>query len=209
MPLDSAIDASSRLQWCLTSAISALCHAQGEEVPPTPLDRPREDAIDWQWHRVLTAIDRRTLDPTLRPLLDELLADSLLNTGETQQLLERLLTIPLAESSPRAAQAIETLAMSRLHKLASDRSLSPALDLWDVLIRRRWPSNSGFPAQLTGRLAALVDQDPSRYREPYRHRLIRLADSLSTNSQSSLLADLIVGELKRLETLETSTVSQP
>ena len=30
-PLDSPVDEPTRLQWCLTAAISTLCHAQGEE----------------------------------------------------------------------------------------------------------------------------------------------------------------------------------
>ena len=168
-PLESLADEPACLQWCLTSAISTLCHSLVEEGPHTPPDRPDREATGW--HRTLTSIDRNKLDPRIRPVLDELVTDALRNAGATQQLLEWLQHIPPEECPRRLGQAIETLAMSRLAELAGSRSLAQALDLWEALVRRPWPSGSEFPAQFTHRLAAIVDRDPSHDREPYRQRL--------------------------------------
>ena len=89
--------------------------------------------------------------------------------------------------------------MSRLAELAGSRSLPQALDLWDALIRRPWPSGSEFPAQFTHRLAALVDRDPSHFLPPYRERLRRVAASFEANPERSSLTTLLQGELKRLD----------
>jgi hypothetical protein len=197
-PLDSGADESTRLQWCLTAAISALCQAQGSGKPGDSSARSPSGATDLR--SILIKIDRPQLQPRLRPVLDELVTDTLLNAGDEEQLLEWLLQIPPAECSPRVWQAIETIAMSRLVSLAGSRSVTPALDLWDELIRRPWLAGSEFPAQLTQRLAALVDSNPRGSQDLYRERLIQSARFLALNPERYPHAALVKDELKRLET---------
>jgi len=110
------------------------------------------------------------------------------------------LRIPPPECSPRIGRTIETVAMSRLANLAGSQSITPALDLWDEMIRRPWPNDQAFPAQFTQRLGALVDANPGPARELYRQRLVEAKRFLSLNPQRSPCVDLVNDELKRLDT---------
>ena len=198
-PLDHRANASdpALLQWCHTAALRALCQPDGLATRGVTPDPDRLEPDDWQ--KVLLKINRQQLDLRLKPILDELVTDTLLNAGNSEALLDWLLRIPPAASSPRTGRTIETVAISRLASLAAGQSLTPALDLWDQLIRRPWP-NSEFPAQFTQRLAALVDASPRSARELYRQRLEKAKDFLSRSEPQSRWADLINGELNRLGT---------
>ncbi len=197
-PLDHRANESTRLQWCLTAAIGGLCHKEDSATPGNSPDQSREGPEDWQ--SILIKIDREQLDPPLKPILDELVTDALLNAGDQKRLLDWLLRIPPAENSPRIGRTIETVAMSRLSSLAGSQSITPALDLWDELIRRPWPDVQTFPAQFTQRLGALVDANPRPARELYRQRLVEAKRFLSLNPQRSPCVDLVNDELKRLQT---------
>ena len=177
---------------------SAPCAIRrARKSPQASRVRGRRDLIGWE--QTLTSMDRGLLDPPLRRVWDELLTDTLLNAGQTQRLLDTLRGIPSEECSPRLSDVIETLAMGRLAELAASRSFPQALDLWDALIHRPWPAGSDFPAQLTGRLAAVVDRDPIHFLPPYRERLHRVAASFDANPGRSSLTTLLQGELKRLD----------
>ena len=185
-PLDHHADEAMRLQWCLTAAIQDLC------LPGNP--EPSET-----WTSVLLKIDRQQLDPRLKPVLDELMIDTLLNSGRADGLLDRLLRIPPVSCSPRNSRLIESLAIHRLALLASSHSVPPALDLWDRLIRRPWPS-AEFPTQFTHRLGTLVDASPHPARELYRQRLVRAQNSLPRGERPSTCVNLVDAEVKRLGT---------
>ena len=197
-PLDQGADESARLQWCLNAAIRGF--RQKEESAPlsTSPGQAREEPVDWQ--SILIKLNRDQLDLQFRTILDELMADTLLNAGDQQGLLEWLLRIPPAQCSPRNGRTIETVAMSRLSYLAANQSLTPALDLWDELVRRSWSNVEVFPAQFTRRLGALVEANPRPGRELYRQRLVEAKSFLSLNPRRSPCVELVNDELKRLET---------
>ena len=196
-PLDHRANEPTRLQWCLTAAIRGLCQKEDSATPGKSPGQPREEPEDWQ--SILIKIDREQLDPLLRPIFDELATDTLLNAGDQKRLLDWLLHIPLAECSPRIGRTIETVAMSRLSNLAGSQAITPALDLWNELIRRPWPNGQAFPAQFTQRLGALVDANPRPARELYRQRLIEAKRFLSLNPPRSPRVDLVNDELNRLD----------
>ena len=185
-PLDHHADEAMRLRWCLAAAIRNLCQP-GDPVPSEI------------WTSVLLKIDRQQLDPRLKPVLDELVTDTLLNAGRADTLLDRLLRIPPASCSPRNLRTIEFAAIHRLAMLAASHSVPPALDLWDRLIRRPWPS-AEFPTQFTHRLGAVVDASPRPARELYRQRLLKAQNSLPRGEPHSPCVDLVDAELKRLGT---------
>ncbi len=198
-PLDHGSNESTRLQWCLSAAIGGFCH--DENAPPSsssPGQSREQKPEDMQ--SILIKIDRAQLDAELRPILDELVTDTLLNAGDQQLLLDWLLRVPPPACSPRMGRTIETVAMSRLASLARSQSIAPALDLWDHLIRRPWPDDQAFPAQFTQRLGALVDANPGPARELYRQRLVEARRFLSPNRQRSPCVKLVDDELKRLDT---------
>ncbi len=197
-PLDHRANESTRLQWCLTAAIGGFCHKEDAATSGNSPGQSRENPEDWQ--SIVIEIDREQLAPPLRPILDELVTDTLLNTGNQQRLLDWLLRIPPPECSPRIGRTIETVAMSRLASLARSQSITPALDLWDELIRRPRPNDQAFPAQFTQRLGALVDANPGPARELYRQRLVEARRFLSLNPQRSSCVDLVNDEFQRLDT---------
>jgi hypothetical protein len=149
-PPGAAQRPTTRLESCLDAAIRSLCRGDARR----PADRA--------WRTALEAIDRRGLGPSERAVLDELLIDTLLHSGDAERLLGLLLKIPVAESSPRAGFAIETLMMGRLTNLAASGSSEGALAVWDAMIRRPWPAGSSFPADLTERLAGHMKSPPDR-----------------------------------------------
>jgi hypothetical protein len=151
------------------------------------------------WRSVLLEINREQLVPPLRPILDDLAADALLSVGSQDRLLDWLLRIPWAECSPRNNRMIETVAMSQLAYLDASRALTPALDLWDKVIRRPWPGGEVFPAQFILRLGALVDARSPSARELYHQRLVEAKKFLFLNLPGSPCVELVDQELKRLE----------
>jgi hypothetical protein len=195
--LDPGADSSTRLRWCLTAAISDLCQ-NDDSVPSrgTPVPPPRESR---DWRSILQTIARESVNLPLRPILDELMSDALLNSGNLDQLLEWLMRIPPAECSPRNCRLIETVAMSWLANIHAGRSITPALDLWDEVIRRPWPGGQEFSAEFTHRLGALVDACPPSAHERFRLRLVEARRFLSLNSQHSPSVELVNEELKRLD----------
>ncbi len=197
-PLDLHANESTRLQWCLTAAIGNCCHDEDAATSGSSPGQSGEQKPE-EWLSILVKIDRQQLDPSLRPILDELVTDSLLNAGDQQRLLDWLLRIPPSACTPRVGRILETVAMSRLASLARGQSSTPALDLWDELIRRPWPRDQTFPAEFTQRLGALVDASPGPAREHYRQRLVAARRFLSPKPQSSPWVNLVNDELKRLD----------
>jgi hypothetical protein len=194
--LDRQADELARLQWCLAAAIRALCQ---EPDPKVPSDRSGERGQALADRRAtLLEIDRRKLDPPHRPVLDELVTDTLFSTGDLDRLLSWLLRIPPAESRPRNERAIETAAVFRLAELSTSRSIGPALDLWDALIRRYW-SDQTFPVQVTRRLGDLVNASPRPVKDLYRQRLAQAKRDLSFGRSPSPSIGSINEELKRTE----------
>jgi hypothetical protein len=94
----------------------------------------------------------------------------------------------------------ESIALRRLANSARTGSIAPALDLWDDLMRLSWPAGSEFPAQLTERLAAMVDADASRNLEPYHQRLVQATQSFASIAEYTQGA-LVRAELERVEKL--------
>ena len=156
------------------------------------------------WQTVLTAINRKKLDPSLRPALDELMIDTLLYRDDLARLLDWLKHIPPEECSPRLQDAIETTAMSQFSRLVSDQSVPAAIDLWEQMVLRPWPASSLFPDQLTSRLAAAADAFPERYREPIRQRLLHAESLVSANPDQSARSAMAKSELTRLKALDSA-----
>ncbi|MGC8644465.1 MAG: hypothetical protein ACP5XB_31765, partial [Isosphaeraceae bacterium] len=190
---DLGSDESAQLQSCLAAAIATLCRPDRDVEGSVHNSASHHEPPPWL--AVLATMDRHRLDPTLRPVLDELMIDTLLSRGDLTRLFDWLKSIPPDECGARLRDAIETTAMSRLAALVCEQSVSSVLDLWEEMVRRPWPAGSPFPAQLTGRLAEIVATDPARYREPYRQRLIRTAAVLGSGQGREMLAT----ELNRLE----------
>jgi hypothetical protein len=181
----------------MTAAISDLCQKDGSTPSGrTPL-QPRGETQDWR--SILPRIARENLDPPFRQILDELMAEALLNSGNLDELLDRLMRIPRVESSPRNIRLIETIAMSRLASFDAGQSIERPLDLWDQVIRRPWPRDHLFPAQFMHRLGALVDSCPPAARDIYHQRLLQAKSDLSLNSGDSPCVELVYEELKRVE----------
>jgi hypothetical protein len=156
--LDPAALANDRLQWCLTAAIAELCHSDNSWKPrknaAVTSTRPR-------WRSILLSIDRQQLEPVYRPVLDDLVIDSLLHSSSEDHLQTWLTQIPPDQRRPRVWMTLESLAMSRLASFASTGQITAALDLWEALMCH-WPARSAFPTQFTERLAAMVDANPPR-----------------------------------------------
>jgi hypothetical protein len=195
--VDPSADPAARLQGCLTAAMAGLCQPDPGQGGDGRSSEAQNDVSTWP--SVLTAIDRQTLAPAIRPVLDELVIDTLFCRGEQTRLLDWLGIIPPAEWRPRVRDAFETTAMSRLSALSRDRSATPILDFWEQMLERPRPVSSGFPAQLTARLAAVVESDPVRYREPYQKRLMQAAAALAAKPEQSPQAAIIGSELSRLK----------
>jgi hypothetical protein len=197
-----------RLRWCRDAAIVHLTAPPSQDQPAREGDASRAGpilvpAVDWL--RILRAVSRDRLSPRLRPVFDDLLIDTLEEIGAIDELQARLASILPDECGSRVWLALERCAMSRLAGLAevanqTDR-FAKALDLWDVMIRIRWPKGNGFPAQLTERLAALVAADPSRRRGPWVDRLSRAADSLAAEPDRFFHAHVVEAERTRIDGL--------
>ncbi|MBV8487637.1 MAG: hypothetical protein JO161_05115, partial [Planctomycetaceae bacterium] len=196
-PLAPAEDDAARLQWCRNMALAGLCHDENTFEKTGSMSRDAAAAVDWT--PILTTIDRRQLEPGLRPVWDELLIDRLLSTGEESRLLQWLLQIRPQECSPRVWQTIESLAMRRLGGPDAHWSITFSLDLWEVLIRRPWLEDREFPAQLTERVSSLVSAAGGSARQMYCQRLEQLASELSATSIDDPRPGLLDAELRRLK----------
>jgi hypothetical protein len=201
-PLDPTANAATQLQGCLTAAMAVLCQPDpGQDgIIQAPIDPP--DLRPWQ--AALTAIDRQELERARRPVLDELVIDTLLSRGELSRVDDWLERVPPAECRPRLWDALESTVMSRLAELVRAQSVGPVLDLWERTIRRPWPSGSAFPSQLTDRLTRVVDSDPDRYREAFRRRVTEAAAARDFAADQSPYAAIIKSELARMNARDGS-----
>jgi len=183
-----------RLRWCLDAAIGDLAG------PASPgASSPSRD-----WLGVMREIRRDRLDRGLRPLFDDLLIDALGEVGAGHELLRRLGRIPPAECGPRVWQALETCGMERLARLAQERDpaggFGGALELWDQVIRLKWPKGSRFPSQFTERVAALVATD-DRERRLWLERLRSAGDMMAADPGRYAHAAVVAAERARIECL--------
>ena len=182
------------LMWCRDAAIGELV------ASPAPDGRrpPASDRLP-----VLKRIRRERLDRGLRPIYDDLLIDALRESGDLDELHARLARIPPDECRPRVWQALETVSMARLARLAQDRDpargFAQALDLWDGVIRLSWPAGSEFPAQLTERVAALVQADAPRRLGPWLERLRQAGDELAAPPGQIRHGAVVAAERARVE----------
>jgi hypothetical protein len=194
-----------RLRWCLDAAIGDLVGPSPRVSLPSsaisagvhPSNLPVDD-----WHAVLQEIRRDRLDPDLRPVLDDLLIDTLGEAGAFDELMMRLAQIPSNERGPRVWQAIETCGMAQLARLARQGATAAgfhrALDLWDRLIRLNWPKSSQFPAHFTERLAALAGVDEHR-RQLWLDRLREAGDAMAAEPRRYPHATVLAAERARVE----------
>ena len=186
------------LRWCQDAAI-------GEQVARLPRDDqrpPPADAARLERPSVLKGIRRERLDRSLRPVYDDLLIDSLRESGDLDELQERLARIPPEECSPHAWQAIENVAMARLARMARDRDpvrgFARALDLWDGVIRLPGrPARSSRATHRAGRRDGARRSSPAL--EPLAHRLRRAGDELAARPGQSPQTAIIAAERARIE----------
>jgi hypothetical protein len=157
------------------------------------------------WRSWLRRVRRERLDQALRPVFDELLIDALSGIGAFEELVARLGRVPPEECGPRVWLALETGTMARLASLTEDRetrrAFSQVLDLWDDVIRLRWPAGSAFPAQFTERVASLVAADPTGRLSPWRERLRRAGDELAAQPFRFPHAAVVAAERSRVTAL--------
>lgn len=196
--LSPSATAMDRLRWCLTAAVAELCHS--ENVLRSNHNAVATSAQQPRWRSILLSIERQQLEPINRPVLDELVIDSLLHSRSEDRLQTWLLRIPPDQRRPRVWMTLEWLAMSRLAKFATTAEITPALELWEDVMRRPWPTRSEFPAQFTERLAAMVDADASRNLELYHERLTHATRSFASIAEYPHAA-LVRNELQRVENL--------
>jgi hypothetical protein len=195
-----------RLVWCLDQAIA---HLRAEDSPDQPafhsgavdeVTPTKAQAIDWR--SVLRGIRRDKLDVTHRPFFDELLIDTLNQTGSFQELQARLSRIPAGESSPLVWETIETCAFYQLARLVAGEDATvayrAALDLWDEAIRLPWPPDQSFPSHFTERISALAEADAPRRLAAWHERLKRAADLLAANRQRATQATVVRAEAARI-----------
>jgi hypothetical protein len=197
LPQDPPSSPADRLGWCLSQAIAALCHEERPTLHELTPDASTSDLPAWQ--SVAMQIDRRSLDPSHKRILDELLIDSLSCAGRQELLLEWMIGIPAEETGGRLLRAMETTATSELARLSRAREPLQALDLWNRLIRRPWPADSDLPALLTGRVASQIATDEAQALLPYRDRLRQASLSLASNPKRYPHVALIQNELERVE----------
>ena len=186
----------SLLRWCQDAAVGELL------ASPTPDNR--SPAVYGSGHlgliSVLKRIRREQLEPSLRPIYDDLLIDALRASGDLDELQARLARIPPRECRPRAWRALETTSMARLARMAQDRDpvrgFARVLDLWDGVIRLSWPAGSEFPAQLTERVSAMARADATRRLGPWLDRLRKAGVELAGQSRQ---AAVIAAERAQVE----------
>jgi hypothetical protein len=185
----------ARLHWCLDAAIGQL------RAKPPGVGPDRRQRVDWR--SVLRQIRRDRLDPGLRSVFDDLLIDTLRETGDLLELSARLVQIPATERGRRVWQALESCATARLARLIQDQEPAElfgwTLALWDEVMRIRWPEGSAFPAQFTERIAALAAADAPRRLGPWRNRLRQTGDALAAQPGRFPHAEVITTERARVE----------
>jgi hypothetical protein len=197
-----------RLRWCRDAAIGDLSAPPSRNQPARGGDGGERGpglAPAVEWLAMLRSMRRDRLTPPLRPVFDDLLIDTLEEIGALDELQARLASIPPDECGSRVWLAMERCAVGRLAGLAvvanQSDGFTKALDLWDVMIRVRWPKGNEFPAQLTERLAALVTADPLRRRGPWVDRLSRAADSFAAEPDRFFHAHVVEAERTRIDGL--------
>jgi hypothetical protein len=175
------------LAWCNDSAIAQITEQAVELQAAHGVSSRRTsgDARPPDRSARLRALRRERLSARSRLVYDELLIDSLTRRGSVAELQARLEQIPENELGPLVLQAIERCACVRLARLAdgtdSPLSFRGALDLWEEVIRLRWPPGQEFPADFTERVAALAQRDPARRLIEWHERLTRAASILGAS----------------------------
>jgi len=196
LPASSSFDSEdARLGWCLDAAMRQLTATSPDGGPD-----PRQP-VDWR--SVSRQIRRDRRDARLRSAFDDLLIDTLRETGDRLELSARLARIPTAERGPRVWQALESCATDRLARLIQDQEPAKVfgwtLALWDEVMRIPWPAGSAFPAQFTERVAALAAADAPRRLGPWRDRLRQTGDALGAQPGRFPHAQVIMTERSRVE----------
>lgn len=136
-----------RLKWALRTAIFLT---QTGARPQQPIDLPG----------VLLGIARDRVDPTLRPLYDDLLVDTLLQAGRAPELINRLEKIAPPERSPSVRRHLETAQTAALQRAATARNERQALALWAEVVRA--PGSRDFARTFTERVGRIEDESPVR-----------------------------------------------
>jgi hypothetical protein len=161
----------------------------------------------------LRQVRRDRLGPGLRSVFDDLLIDTLRETGDLLELRARLTRIPAAERGPRVWQALESCATDHLARLIQDQEPAKVfgwtLALWDEVMRIPWPAGSAFPAQFTERVAALAAADAPGRLGPWRDRLRQTGDALTAQPGRFPHAEVITAERARVEARLGRTGSGP
>jgi hypothetical protein len=195
MPESSSED--DRLAGCVNSALAALTHRPLEAQPAAPGAPPRAlagEALPANWKTVLLRIRRERLGEPLRAVFDELLIDTLIQTGSFVELQARLSRIPAGQCSSLVWATIEGCACSRLAQAAEVQSpelgYREALALWDEVIRVPWPPGRSFLAAFTERVAAMAEADPGRRLPAWQQRLTGALAALGASGDDSQAAAL-------------------
>jgi hypothetical protein len=186
-----------RLRWCLDAAIGELASS------PRRVQAFSSSAAMADWRPVLRQLRRRELSARLRPVFDEFLIDALVQTAAFDELQSLLAQIPAPERGPRVWLALESCATIRLallaHQTAPSEGFKKALDLWDEVFSLAWPAGSPFPAQFTGRLAALAAADAPHRLAAWLDRLRRIGPALASHSGPVPHAAVVAAERARVE----------
>jgi hypothetical protein len=194
-----------RFRWCLDQAIADPIASPPRSSPTRHGDQKRAVSLNLRqadWQVILREIHRDQLSRGLRPFFDDSLIDTLMETGALVELISRLAQIPPAECGPRAWQALETCGMDQLalqaEEVNTNGGFGRVLDVWEPLMRLKWPKSSQFPSHFTERVAALAGTDPGRL-PLWLDRLRKASAFMATEPLNFSHAAVVAAERARAE----------
>lgn len=169
---------SDRLRWAVRTTVARLQRDASRSSPPPE----GGDAI--------LAIRRPRLEPALRPYLDALLADTLIQDKRPATLQMQLKHIPPDERSPAVRRLLETCEVQLLERYVVGREFVHAEKIWSELIRS--DASRDLLEQVTARVGRLADA--SNHRADWS-ALLAAAGRLLKNTQA---ADVVKAEQQRI-----------
>ncbi len=169
-------DSNSLLAWCLKTSIVRWASRN-----------PRTDDV----MQVLLGLPRLDLEPPLRPILDKMLVEILLNAGRRAELRAKLVKIPADERGPEFKLAYESTYVHDVELAVQSRDVARARRLFEEVVKS--PISPELKGTLTDRLASISDSIPTM--TEWRDRLQTLLRELGSAPEAESLRE----SLKKIE----------
>ncbi len=176
--LEESATNEQKIQWAVKTSLSRF---QRED-----LVRSRGDLSI-----VLRSIPRNSLSEPIRPILDSLLADTLLEANRLSELHERFSAIPQADRTPAVNRALETCRAALFERYSEARDFTHAEKLWSEAVRAV-PSRP-YVELITAKVGALADTPPRKTEWASRLK------AAERDLKQTEAADVIAAERKRVE----------